>query len=102
MTRLLRKREVADALGISVSTVERLIGDGRLQALKLSKGRSGRVRVPESAVDEFVAKKMRDTGSARRLSSASKARIDREQDAWRAAVGWKPCLSGPDPAARSR
>lgn len=49
-----RVRVVAARLDVSVATVYRAIGSGRLRALRIGAGRRGAVRVPESAVTEYL------------------------------------------------
>ena len=50
MNRLLRVEEVAERLGIKVSTVRAWIFSGRLRKVKLGRA----VRVPEDFLNEFI------------------------------------------------
>ena len=50
MTRLLRVEEVAERLGIKVSTVRAWLFYGKLRKVKVGRA----VRVPEDFLDEFI------------------------------------------------
>lgn len=54
--RLLRAQQVADRLDVHVSTIYRLADSGRLRAHRIGEGRLRKrgLRIPESAVDEFL------------------------------------------------
>ncbi len=51
---LLTVQEAAGQLRLSVPTVERLVKSGELFSIKISEGRRGPRRIPQSAVDDFV------------------------------------------------
>lgn len=50
-TELLTVPQAAERLNLAVSTVWKLVGDGTLRSLRVGRAR----RVPEAALDEFVA-----------------------------------------------
>jgi len=54
---LLTRRDAADALGISVDTLVRLLDRGELRAVRI--GRS--VLVPEAEVNSFVERRLNET-----------------------------------------
>lgn len=52
---LLTKREVATRLRVHVATVERMIKDGRLKAIKNgAPGTPARVRISEDALNDYL------------------------------------------------
>ncbi len=53
--RLLTVKEAATRLGTSERFPRRLIAEGRIDYVKLGESRNGPVRIPESALDRFVA-----------------------------------------------
>jgi excisionase family DNA binding protein len=57
---LLTRREAADALGVSVDTLVRLLDAGELRAVRV--GRS--VRVPTSEVESFVDRRLTPSSDA--------------------------------------
>jgi len=61
--RLLTVGEVADRLGTTERFPRRLIAEGRIDYVKLGHGRNGLVRIPESALLEFI-----DAGMVRAAS----------------------------------
>src|SRR4051794_28886003 len=60
--RLLLVPEVAAALRASESFVYQIIGEGRLRHVRLGKGQGG-IRVPASAVNDFLAARTRGGNS---------------------------------------
>jgi excisionase family DNA binding protein len=54
--RLLTIKEASDRLGLSRSTVYPLVMTGQVQSVKIGRAR----RIPVSAIDEFVERKVRD------------------------------------------
>jgi len=56
--RLLRRAEVGQILSLSESVIDRLIAEGRLQAVKLG---HRTIRIPQSVVMRFIAEAMRGT-----------------------------------------
>ena len=52
---LLRKADVAKRLGVHVRTVERLVREGHLRAVKLTPGPRGSVRVWEADLHAYLA-----------------------------------------------
>jgi excisionase family DNA binding protein len=58
---LLTRREAADALGISIDTLGRLLDRGELRAVRV--GRS--VLVPTSDVQSFVDRRLSETSDAK-------------------------------------
>ena len=55
---LLDKRQAAERMSISISTLDRLVRDGELKAVKLS----GRALISPNAISEFVAAKEAEEG----------------------------------------
>lgn len=55
--KLLRVEEVADVLGLRVSTVRRMVFERRVPTVKI--GRS--VRIPQEAIDRIIAKGWRES-----------------------------------------
>ncbi len=53
--RLLTVGEAAERLGTTERFPRRLIAEGRIDYVKLGEGRNGPVRIPESALEAFVA-----------------------------------------------
>jgi excisionase family DNA binding protein len=53
--RLLSVAEVAERLGTTERFPRRLIAERRITFVKLGTGRQGHVRIPESAVNEYIA-----------------------------------------------
>jgi excisionase family DNA binding protein len=51
MDRFLSRQQVADALGISVQTVDRHIAAGRLQAVKIGPRRVG---IPDMSLQQYI------------------------------------------------
>lgn len=52
--RMHRVRAVAERLDVSVATVYRAVESGALRALKIGRS-AGAIRIPESAVVEYIA-----------------------------------------------
>ena len=52
--RLLTVKEASERLGTTERFPRRLIAEGRIDYVKLGSGRNGHVRIPESAVEEFI------------------------------------------------
>jgi excisionase family DNA binding protein len=52
-TEFLRVKEIAVAMKVSVNSVIRLVKDGRLPALNLSRGRRATYRIPRDAFEQF-------------------------------------------------
>jgi excisionase family DNA binding protein len=52
--RLLRVREVAERMSASRATVYRRISAGELLAVKIGRGPSAHLRVPEDALERFI------------------------------------------------
>jgi excisionase family DNA binding protein len=53
--------EVAMRLGVSAPTIRRRVADGSLRAVKLGDSRNCAVRIPVSALDEWLARPVRAT-----------------------------------------
>jgi excisionase family DNA binding protein len=53
--RLLTVAEVAERLGTTERFPRRLIAERRITFVKLGSGRAGHVRIPESAVEAYIA-----------------------------------------------
>ena len=51
METMLKRDEAAEALSLSVKTLDRLIKDGRLQAVRIGR----RVAVPTSSLEAYIA-----------------------------------------------
>lgn len=64
--RLLKAPEVADRLNVSEAKVWKLLSRGELDSLKIDFSRL----IPETAVDEFIARKLAEE-QARRAGSAA-------------------------------
>jgi excisionase family DNA binding protein len=60
---LLTRLEVAGLLRISVATVDRMIIDGRLRAIKSGSSHAAHVRIPEDAVAEYVREHTTETAA---------------------------------------
>jgi excisionase family DNA binding protein len=61
---MLTIREVCDLLGFSRWTIRRLYKSGELQYIKLSKAKSGAVRIFRSSVRDFLERSKRATSHA--------------------------------------
>ena len=60
---LVTKRNLAEQLGCSIATVDRLIYDRQIPYIKIGNSRNGSVRIRQSAIDEFLASRTVETAS---------------------------------------
>lgn len=55
---MLSTDQVAEVVGVSSRTVRTWLASGEIKAVKLSQGRTGRVRVPRAALVAFLAERV--------------------------------------------
>jgi excisionase family DNA binding protein len=62
--RYITAKEIANTLGMSISTATKLLRSGRIRSVNVSAGRIARYRVPVSAFREWVLGQAKETAAA--------------------------------------